>query len=153
MFCTNCGAQNAAGTKFCTTCGNALAAEQAASTQQPLVYQQPVQPVIYQQPAPVVTSGEKAIGLLTASKTMGIIGLVFSLLLFISNSGKSIESLEHMSESGTIVFVSIILMPIAALLLGIGAKANGNEKGMSGVALGIIGLCFFGLTLLLMLVN
>ena len=50
-FCTNCGAQNPDGTKFCTSCGTPIV--QAAPVEQPVqepVYQQPVQQPQYQQP-------------------------------------------------------------------------------------------------------
>ena len=61
MFCKNCGAQLNDDAKFCTSCGNVVAAEVPAPQpevqtvpQQPVqpVYQQPVQPVqpVYQQP-------------------------------------------------------------------------------------------------------
>lgn len=64
MFCKNCGAQLNDDAKFCTSCGNVVAAEAPAPQpevqtvpQQPAqpVYQQPVQPVqpgqpVYQQP-------------------------------------------------------------------------------------------------------
>ena len=46
-FCTNCGASNNEGTKFCTSCGTPIA--QAAPVEQPPV-QEPVQQPVYQQP-------------------------------------------------------------------------------------------------------
>ena len=64
MFCTKCGAQNADGTQFCTSCGTPLNAQQSQA--QP-VYQQPVQPVY---PVAVAQPGK---GMAVASLILGII--------------------------------------------------------------------------------
>ena len=81
MFCTNCGAQQPEGAKFCEFCGTPVGAaqpvqpEQSAQPapevnnqqppQQPPVYQQPVyQQPVYAQPQPPVESKNKIVALL-----------------------------------------------------------------------------------------
>ena len=49
-YCTNCGAPNEEGTKFCTSCGNKLPEVAPQPAPQPVYAQQPVQQPQYQQP-------------------------------------------------------------------------------------------------------
>lgn len=78
MFCTNCGAQQPEGAKFCESCGTPVGAVQQEQPvqpapevnyqqppQQPPVYQQPVyQQPVYTQPQPPVESKNKIVALL-----------------------------------------------------------------------------------------
>ena len=148
-FCTKCGQQLADETAFCPACGCRATEPTAAPAPQPViqqpvqptfvqqpVMQQPVQPTFVQQPvmqqpaayAPAAAPQKKPMSKGKLSKIFGIL--------------------------------SVLLLPllgIPAIIFANGSKIeNGgvlDKDAKHGLYCGIIGLCFWGTSLLIILVN
>lgn len=122
MFCSQCGTENSEGTKFCSGCGAPIGAASASSGagQAPDNRGVPVPPpgyapYTYQQP-------EKGKGFAVASFVLALIGLILTLIPYISTIG--------------------IILCVLGLIFAIVTKAIGNKSGMgtAGLVLSIIGL-------------
>lgn len=144
-FCTKCGQQLADETAFCPACGCRATEPTAAPApspvpQQPIMQQptmqQPVQPTFVQQPAmqqpaayaPVAAPQRAPISKGKLSKIFGIL--------------------------------SVLLLPLLGIPAIIFANISKNENGgvldkdaKHGLYCGIIGLCFWGTSLLIILIN
>ena len=134
-FCTKCGQQLADETAFCPACGCKTTEPTAAPAPSPVpqqpVMQQPVQPTFVQQPAayaPVAAPQRAPISKGKLSKIFGIL--------------------------------SVLLLPLLGIPAIIFANISKNENGgvldkdaKRGLYCGIIGFCFWSVSLLIILIN
>ena len=158
-FCSNCGAAQNEGTTFCANCGARL----GQATQQP--YNQP-----YQQPYPqqIVCVKPKipGRGFGISGMVLGIVGLVYSFYFMIgfvmlADMYDSVFSrVEGFSEVQNTFDASLIIMlvlfasmSVMGIAFGSAAKNRGYRNGVStsGVVLGVIGLIFYLISVIVIL--
>ena len=129
MFCPKCGAANNDGVRFCSACGNELAAPQQAPVQQAPVQPMPGAPMpgapmpgAPMPGAPVPTPATPGKGLAIASMVLGIVSF----------------------------FCFGIICGILAIILGGVAKSKGCKSGMAtaGIVCGVVGLALYIITLI-----
>lgn len=128
-FCTKCGAQNADGVGFCTTCGNPLAAAPAAPVATPPAasqYAPPAAPVMYQA-VPMAPAQPNLLVVMWNSldlgaKIAGVGALVAAIGFFlplVSYGDTSYNGFKYATmsanEGGDMAYWFRILLPLVAL--------------------------------------
>jgi uncharacterized membrane protein YvbJ len=107
MFCSQCGEKNAAGAKFCSKCGTALAQSKA----------------VVEAPAPRAAEGKRTSGFAIAALILGILGASLLAVVFgaigISQTGKDSNLKGRgMAIAGLVLgilwIVGVIILTIAA---------------------------------------
>ena len=119
MFCPKCGAANNDGVRFCSACGNELAAPQQAPVQQAPVQQAPVQPM---PGAPMPTPATPGKGLAIASMVLGIVsffcfGIICGILaIVLGGVAKSKGCKSGMATAGIVCGVVGLALYIITLI-------------------------------------
>ena len=150
-FCSKCGTQIADDVAFCPSCGTATAQQTQPETQQP----------VYGNAKPKLPGR----GLAIAGMVLGIIGLVVGFSEFISaiavaGLAGSVGAYGAVGDVAGSVVASAVsgvlvesVLSILAVCFAAASKKKGYRSGVrtSGMVMGIIGLVFFAIAILICL--
>lgn len=134
-FCSNCGCQLVANSKFCPNCGNSIETDFSQDASAPF-QESEIRQSAYQQHAnaqqPKV--GKRHNGLGTAGFVLGLIGIMLDLLLLVNSAGAII-----------LAFLGLFLTFLAFLFSLIGVCLRNRRKGLAivGLILSFIGGAIF----------
>ncbi len=154
VFCKNCGAEQKDDSAFCAQCGTKI--ERPASAPEvayvPAGQAQPVQPnqtVIYAKPK---VPGR---GFGIAGMVLGIIGLVYGFFLLIGIIGASGSIFYRPDISAAIAVLIYSSLSIMGVAFGACGRKRGYINGVSasGLVMGIIGLIFYFIAIIIVLAN
>ena len=147
-FCPNCGTANADEAQFCTNCGASVAAQPAAPARP--VYQQPATPPVYMAAEPKIPGR----GMGIAGMVLGIIGIVYAVIFFIDVlSWADNYFARYYLEEAIPTIIIFSALGILATVFGAVARRKGFVSGVStsGLALGIVSLVFYLLSVIICL--
>lgn len=168
-YCRECGAQLTEQAKFCTKCGvptgNINQEEQSQSQQNQEQSSQAQQGQQQQQQQPVVQYVKQKIpgrGFGIASMVLGIIGLVYSISSLdtateiANNFGNDYFGMYYDIAFGIGAIIGILIfsvLSILALIFSGSARKRGYRNGVStsGLVMGIIGVVFYFISVMILI--